>query len=133
MDELTPICQMKDLPLGGSTTCRRESLELSLMSVMIPPHGTKRIQPARGWCATVKRDCANCIHLMLPLRRPGPPAFLGGSESCDPAAWLAERHLLAGDIESNPGPTPTLKTLLHTLTQWVVHVVQVFCLVQVTC
>ena len=27
MDELTPICQMKDLPLGGSTTCRRESLE----------------------------------------------------------------------------------------------------------
>ena len=26
MDELTPICQMKDLPLGGSTTCRRESL-----------------------------------------------------------------------------------------------------------
>ena len=27
MDELTPICQMKDLRLGGSTTCRRESLE----------------------------------------------------------------------------------------------------------
>ena len=23
---LTPICQMKDLPLGGSTTCMRESL-----------------------------------------------------------------------------------------------------------
>ena len=22
---MTPICQMKDLPLGGSTTCRRES------------------------------------------------------------------------------------------------------------
>ena len=27
MDELTPIYQMKDLLLGGSTTCRRESLE----------------------------------------------------------------------------------------------------------
>ena len=27
MDELTPICQMKDLPLGGFTRCRRESLE----------------------------------------------------------------------------------------------------------
>ena len=27
MDELTPICQMKDIPLGGSTTCMRESLE----------------------------------------------------------------------------------------------------------
>ena len=27
MDDLTPICQMKDLPLGGSTTCMRESLE----------------------------------------------------------------------------------------------------------
>ena len=33
MDELTPICQMKDLPLGGSTTCRRESLEPSELLV----------------------------------------------------------------------------------------------------
>ena len=31
MDELTPICQKKDLPLGSSTTCRRESLELIYM------------------------------------------------------------------------------------------------------
>ena len=83
---------------------------------MIRGGSTKRIQPARGWCATVKRDCANCIHLILPLRRCGPPVFLG-SQSCDPAAWLASRQLLAGDIESNPGPKPTLKTLLHTLTQ----------------
>ena len=45
------------------------------------------------------------------------PVFLGGSQSCDPASWLVERQLLAGDIESNPGPKPTLKTLLHTLTQ----------------
>ena len=43
---------------------------------------------------------------------PGPQFF--GSQSCDPAAWLA---LLAGDIEPNPGPKPTLKTLLHKLTQ----------------
>ena len=42
-----------------------------------------------------------------------PPAYLG-SQSCDPAAWLAERQLLAGDIESNPGQKQTLKTLLHT-------------------
>ena len=27
MDEMTPICQKKDLPLGSSTTCRPESLE----------------------------------------------------------------------------------------------------------
>ena len=27
MDALTPICQMKYFPLGGSTTCRWESLE----------------------------------------------------------------------------------------------------------
>ena len=78
--------------------------------------GTKRIQSARGWCATIKRDCANCIHLILPLRRPGPPGFL-----CKPVrrpvSWLAEHQLLAGDIESNPGPKPTLKTLLHTLTK----------------
>ena len=76
---------------------------------------TKRIQHVRGWCATVKRDCANCIHLILPLRRPGPTVYLG-SQSCDPAAWLAGRQLLAGD--SNPGPKPTLKTLLHTLAKY---------------
>ena len=74
----------------------------------------KRIQFVRGWCATVKRDCVNCIHLTLPLRRPGPP-FFGGEAS------HATRQLLAGDIESNPGPKPTLKpfythslnTLIH--------------------
>ena len=70
---------------------------------------------ARGWCATVKRDCANCILLILPLRRHGPPVFLG-SRSCDPAAWLAERQLLAGDIESNPGSKLTLKNFYtHSL------------------
>ena len=43
-----------------------------------------------------------------------PPSFLG-SQPCVPAPWLAERLLIAGDIESNPGPKPTLKTLLHEL------------------
>ena len=44
------------------------------------------------------------------------PSFLGGSQSCYPAAWLAERQLLAGDIESNPGPKPTLKKpFIHSL------------------
>ena len=52
-----------------------------------------------------------------PLRRPGHPVFWGGSQPCVPAAWLAERLLLAGDIESNPGPKPTLKTLSRTRTQ----------------
>ena len=45
-----------------------------------------------------------------------PPSFLG-SQPCVPAAWLAERLLLAEDIESNPGPKPTLNTLSHTRTQ----------------
>ena len=35
------------------------------------------------------------------------PIFLG-NQSCNPAAWLAKRQLLAGDIEFNPGPKPTL-------------------------
>ena len=61
----------------------------------------------RGWCATVKRDCANCIHLILFLRMPGPP-FLG-------KPVMRPRQLLA---ESNPGPKPTLKTILHTLTKY---------------
>ena len=48
-----------------------------------------------------------------PLWRPGPPVFLG-SQSCDPAAWLWERQLLAG-----PSRTKTnTKTLLHTLTKY---------------
>ena len=51
-----------------------------------------------------------------PLRRPGRP-FFWGSRPCVPATWLAERLLLAGDIESNPGPRPTLKTPTHTHTQ----------------
>ena len=75
---------------------------------------TKQIQPARGWCTTVKRDCENCIHLILPLRRPC-SQFFWGSQSCEHSAWLAKRQLLAGDIESITGPKPTLKTLLHTL------------------
>ena len=50
-----------------------------------------------------------------PLRRSGHPVFLG-SQPCVPAAWLVERLLLAGDIESNPGPKLTLKTLTHTRT-----------------
>ena len=45
------------------------------------------------------------------------PSFFGGSQSCDPASWLAERQLLAGDIESNRGPKPfytySLNILIH--------------------
>ena len=37
MDELTLIFQMKDLPLGGSTTCRLESLK----PVVVPPPCTQ--------------------------------------------------------------------------------------------
>ena len=59
---------------------------------------------SRGDCSG--EHCANCIHLPRPV-------FLG-SQPCVPATWLAERLLLAGDIESNPGPKPTLKTLTHT-------------------
>ena len=71
---------------------------------------TKRIQPARGWCATVGGNTVQMYPLTPPLRRPGHPVFWG-NRPCVPAAWLAERLLLAGNIESNPGPKPTLKTL----------------------
>ena len=71
---------------------------------------TKRIQPARCWCATVGG--------IVKIVSGGPATQLfGGSQPCIPAAWLAERLLLAGDIESNPGPKPTLKTLSHTRSQ----------------
>ena len=81
---------------------------------------TKRIQPARGWCAIVGGLCK--LYPPTPLlRRPGHPVFWGGSQPCVPAAWLAERLLLAGNIESNAGPKPTLKTLSHTRTHSQVH------------
>ena len=73
---------------------------------------TKRIQPARGWCATVPQSGGlfggtqcKLYPTTPPLRRPGLPVFWG-SQPCVPAAWLAERLLLAGDIESNPGTHP---------------------------
>ena len=56
-------------------------------------------------------DRGNCIHLS------GGPAtqFFLGSQPCVPAAWLAERLLLAGDIESNPGTkTNTKDPFTHT-------------------
>ena len=69
---------------------------------------------SRGDCSG--EHCANCIH--LPRLSGGPAAqFFLGSQPCVFATWLAERLLLAGDIESNPGPKPTLKTLTHTRTQ----------------
>ena len=52
---------------------------------------TKRI-PC-GWCATVKRDCANCIHLILPLRRPGPPVFLEASHVTQHHGWRSASSL----------------------------------------
>ena len=60
---------------------------------------TKRIQPARGWCATVRGGGLCKLYPPTPpLRRPGHPVFWG-SQPCVPTAWLAERLLLAGDIE----------------------------------
>ena len=86
------------------------------MSQLIDICGTKRIQPARGWCATVPQSgglfggtLCKLYPPTPPLRRPGLPVFWG-SQPCVPAAWLAERLLLAGDIESNPGPRPTQNT-----------------------
>ena len=58
------------------------------------------------------------ISIHLPRHSGGPATqFYLGNQPCVPAAWLAERLLLAGDIDFNPGPKPTLKTLPHTRTQ----------------
>ena len=94
-----------------------------MMMMMMYCVCTKWIQPARGWCATVPQSgglfggtLCKLYPPTPPLWRPGRPVFWG-SQPCVPATWLAERLLLAGDIESNPGPKPTLKTLTHTHTQ----------------
>ena len=63
--------------------------------------GTKRIQPTHGWCATVG-GIVQIVSTYPASPEARPPSFWG-SQPCVPAAWLAERLLLAGDIESNPG------------------------------
>ena len=62
---------------------------------------TKRIQPARGWCATV----GGTVHIVStypasPEARS--PSFFG-KPAAHPRSMAGERLLLAGDIESNPG------------------------------
>ena len=65
-----------------STSGTLNDLTTDLIMANNNNNSTKRIQPARGWCAIVKSDCANCIHHILPLRRHGPPVFWG-SQSCE--------------------------------------------------
>ena len=48
---------------------------------------------------------------ILLLRRPHP--YLGGSQPCIPASWLAERLLLAGDFQSRT-KTKTKNPFTHT-------------------
>ena len=55
-----------------------------MMFVKMVFAGTKRIQPARGWCTTVKRDCANCIHLSPGLSEGLGPHFLGEASDATP-------------------------------------------------
>ena len=75
------------------------------------------LQPARGWCATVRGVTMQIVPIYPASPEARPPSFLGEASRASPAAWLVERLLLAGDIESNPGPKPTLKPLSHTRTQ----------------
>ena len=44
---------------------------------------TKRIQPAHGWCATVKRDCK--LYPPYPASQEARAPVFWGSQSCDPA------------------------------------------------
>ena len=50
------------------------------------------------------------------------PPYPASPEARAPSSLGSQ--LLAGDIESNPGPKPTLKTLLHTLTKYINSPVQ---------
>ena len=59
---------------------------------------------------TVRGNTVQIVSTLPRLSGGSASQFFWGSQPCVPAAWLAERLLLAGDIESNPGPRPTLKT-----------------------
>ena len=74
---------------------------LYLMSVMSPPPGTKRIQLARGWCATVLGVCANCAHLSRLSGGPATKFFFGGSQPCFGVACSLRETLL--DISRDSG------------------------------
>ena len=78
-----------------------------LMRRMNGAVSTKRIQHARGWCATVGGTVQ--IVSTYPASPEARPPIFGGKPAVRPRS-------MAGDIESNPGPKPTLKTLSHTHT-----------------
>ena len=65
-------------------------------------------------CAWLVGHSQEGLCKLYPLYPASPAPSFFGSQPYNPASWLAE--LLVGDIESNPGPKPTLKTLLHTHT-----------------
>ena len=58
MDELTPICQRNDLLLGGSTTCRRESLEPKKCMEYIVEGRRPVGRPRKTWLESVEADMA---------------------------------------------------------------------------
>ena len=69
---------------------------------------TKRIQPACGWCATVGGTLQ-----VVPIPS---THFLGEASHATPQhGWRSACSLR--ETESNPGPKPTLKSLLHTRTK----------------
>ena len=105
---LSPHATLTPYPISFKVTMLGLTHELS----------TKRVQPARGWCATVGGGGGAVVQIVstYPASPEARPPSFWGSQPCGPAAWLAERLLLAGDIESNPGPKPTLKTISHTRT-----------------
>ena len=119
MDELTPICQMKDLPLGGSTTCRWESLEhlyYSCCCCCFPSetYGRNGVTPNSGskrhslQAVELSQRTQAAVQIVSNLPAPSNRDTIyrfWACRPCGPAGRLALLLTKAGDVETNPGPT----------------------------
>ena len=96
---------MKDLLLGGSTTCRRESLEPQGELTEYYRKAPNDTAYKRGSChSKQKLLCKLCQTFPLPAMAARFTVF-GACRPCGPAGRLAMLITKASDVEINPGPT----------------------------
>ena len=66
--------------------------------------------PTSGGAVTaVTNCCANCVEPSRPQYWGPNLPFWGASRQCGPTGWLALLLTIAGDVETNPGPTTSNK------------------------
>jgi len=79
-----------------TTTCSNEKLVKCLFMLQM-------CRPASGWGALLEGGQIGTNTIPVPCKG-DPRAVFSASRPLDPAGWIAALLLLAGDVESSPGP-----------------------------